>query len=67
VSVQVESIDVYGIEKRLKEDKTLKDVWDYVKALKHLCEIQKQTNNKAISKIKEMALKLKEYENIKIC
>lgn len=55
MSIQVKSIDVYSIETQLKQNKELKDIWQYVKCLKEALERQKLLTNHAISKLKECA------------
>ena len=55
MSIQVKSIDVYGIEDRLRKDKDLKDIWNYVKALKRALESSQETTRKAIGKLREYA------------
>lgn len=52
---QVKSIDVYGIEERLRKDKDLKDVWQYVKSLKEALVRQQELTGKVISKLKEVS------------
>lgn len=60
MSIQVKSIDVYGIEERLRKDKD-KDTLNYIKSLKEAYERQRDLTNIAIAKIKRYAEK---YGNI---
>lgn len=60
MSIRVKSIDVYGIEERLRRDKD-KDTLNYIKSLKEALERQQDLTNMAIAKIKRYAEK---YGNI---
>lgn len=63
MNIQVKSIDVYGIEEKLRKDKDQKDVWQYIQSLKKALEGQQRLTNEAISKLRQLALenqKLKE-------
>lgn len=62
MSIQVKSIDVYKIEERLRKDKDLKDIWQYVKSLKIALDRQKELTNLAISKLKKSTTKLIESD-----
>jgi len=52
--MQVECINVYEIEDRLKKDKSKegKEVWNYVKKLKEALKNQQNLTQLAISKLK---------------
>lgn len=54
MSIQVKSIDVYGIEERLRKDQTKegKETWNYVKKLKEALERQQKLTAEAISKLR---------------
>ncbi len=55
MSIQVKQIDVYGIEERLRKDKTKEGVetWNYVKKLKEALVRQQQLTSEAISKLRK--------------
>jgi ABC-type uncharacterized transport system YnjBCD substrate-binding protein len=55
MSIQVKSIDVYGIEARLRKDKSKegKEVWNYVKKLKEALERQQKLTADAIAKLRQ--------------
>lgn len=55
--IQVKQIDVYGIEERLRKDKSKEGiaVWQYVKALKEAMKKQQELTALAINKLKEQA------------
>lgn len=55
MSIQVNSIDVYGIEARLRKDKSKegKEVWHYVKKLKEALTRQQQLTALVISKLRQ--------------
>lgn len=55
MSIQVKSIDVYGIEERLRKDKSQKDVWQYVQSLKEALKRQQSLTALAIGKLRECA------------
>jgi hypothetical protein len=60
MGIRVKSIDVYGIEERLRQAKD-KETLQYIKALKEAYERQYLLTNDAISKLKRYAEK---YGNI---
>lgn len=53
--MKVKQIDVYAIEDKLKKDKSLSDIWHYVKALKEALVRQQELTGKAISKLREVS------------
>lgn len=57
MSITVKSIDVYGIEARLRKDQSKegKEIWHYVKALKEALGRQQKLTGEAISKLRESA------------
>jgi hypothetical protein len=57
MSIQVKQIDVYGIEARMRKDKSKegKENWHYVKALKEALTRQQRLTGEAISKVKQQA------------
>lgn len=55
MSMKVKQIDVYAIEDKLKKDKSLSDIWHYVKALKEALVRQQELTGKAISKLREVS------------
>lgn len=60
MSIRVKSIDVYGIEKRLRDNKD-KETLQYIKSLKEAYQRQQDLTNMAIAKLKRYAEK---YGNI---
>jgi hypothetical protein len=56
MSIRVKSIDVYGIEERLRKDKD-KEVLNYIRSLKEAYERQCSLTNEAIAKIRRYAEK----------
>ena len=60
MSIQVKSIDVYGIEQRLRDNKD-KETLNYIKKLNEALTRQQELTNMAISKLKRYAEK---YGNI---
>lgn len=65
MSIQVKSIDVYGIEDRLRKDKSpeAKEIWQYIKALKESYQRQGDLVKKAMTKIRQQA---EEIQQLKI-
>lgn len=59
MSIQVRSIDVYGIHERLRKDKSKegKEVWNYIKRLNEALTRQQELTAHAISKLREYAKK----------
>lgn len=55
MSIQVKSINVYGIEDRLRKDQTKegKETWNYIKKLKESLERQQQLTAETISKLRK--------------
>lgn len=60
MSIQVKSIDVYGIEKRLMDSKD-KETLNYIRALKEALERQELLTRDALFKLRKYAEK---YGNI---
>jgi hypothetical protein len=56
MSIQVKSIDVYGIHERLRKDKTPegKEVWNYIQKLNEALVRQQKLTAEAIAKLKSM-------------
>jgi hypothetical protein len=56
MSIRVKSIDVYGIEDRLRKSKDPKDkeVLQYIKALKEALKRQQDLTNECISKLRQV-------------
>ena len=63
MSIRVKSIDVYGIEAKVKANPELKDVWQYIKSLKEAHERQKDITNKAIGKLREVSAELSQLKS----
>ena len=59
MSIRVKSIDVYGIEDRLRKSKSKEDkeVWQYIKSLKEAYQRQQDLTKLAMKKIRELAKK----------
>lgn len=65
MSIQVKSIDVYGIEDRLRKDKSpeAKETLQYIKALKENYHRQGDLVKKAMTKIREQAAEIQKLKN----
>jgi hypothetical protein len=55
MSIQVNSLDVYGLEEKLRksDDPLVKEAWHYIKQLKEALKRQQELTAKAIQKLRE--------------
>lgn len=62
MSITAKSIDVYGIEARLRKDD--KETWNYIKKLKEALTKQQELTGIAIGKIRELSTELRRIKDI---
>lgn len=69
MSIQVKSIDVYGIEERLRKDQTKegKETWNYVKKLKEALERQQQLTREVVGKLRSVSVEFMNWTLTEDC